>query len=244
MIVGYLYARRNNLPSENRQSFSNMAKATWEASLTLAAPLIIIGGVVSGIFTATESSVVAALYCAFIAIFVFKTITWRQLPDLLLETAKMSALTLFCIGGASVFGWLMGYFDVTKLATNVLASFSSSIYVYMLVVIALFTVLGTFMDAVPAIIIFVPVVTPIADTLGIHPIHLGLVISVVLAFGLVTPPYGLCLLLGSSIAKIPAHETFKELSICLSVVTGTIILISFVPESILFLPKLLMPKFM
>ena len=244
MVVGYFYALKNNLASEPRQSLKNMARATIEAALTLVAPLIIIGGVVTGVFTATESSVVAALYCGFIALFVFKTITWKQIPQLLLETAKMSALTLFCIGGASMFGWLMGYFEVTKLVTDLLASFSSNIFVYMVVVIALFTVLGSFMDAVPAIIIFVPVVAPIAESLGIHPVHLGLVVCVVLAFGLVTPPYGLCLLLGSSIAKIPAHETFKDLAVCLSVVTVIILLISFVPDSILFLPKIFMPKFM
>lgn len=244
MVVGYFYAVRNDFRSEPRQSLGEMARATWDALLTLAAPLIIIGGVVSGVFTATESSVIAALYCFFLAVVVYKTISLSQIPQIMLETAKMSALTLFCIGGAAMFGWLMGYFEVTALATEMLAGVSANEYVYLLIVIALFLVLGTFMDAVPAIIIFVPVVAPIATELGIHPIHLGLVVSVVLAFGLVTPPYGLCLLLGSSIAKIPAHVTFRELGVCLGVVTLVIILIAFLPESVLFLPKMLMPKFM
>ncbi len=244
MVIGYLYALKNQMPKGTRPSLAEMGRATVDAALTLAAPLIIVGGVVSGIFTATESSVIAAIYCTILAVFVYKTISLKQMPQILLETAHMSALTLFCIGGASMFGWLMGYFEVTNMAIDILAGFSSNKYVYLLMVIALFTVLGTFMDAVPAIIIFVPVVAPIADTLGIHPVHLGLVVCVVLAFGLVTPPYGLCLLLGSSIAKIPAHETFRDLAVCLAVVTATITVIAVIPEIILFLPRLLMPKFM
>lgn len=243
MAVSYIYAFRFGFPSEPRQSLKEVWNAFRDSFLTLGAPLIIVGGVVTGVFTATESSVVAALYALFLATVVYRTITVEQIPRILLDTTKTSALTLFAIGAASMFGWLMGYFRVTDMASSFMARFSNGEYVFLLTVIALFMVLGTFMDAVPAIVIFVPVVVPVAASLGINPVHLGLVITVVLAFGLVTPPYGLCLLLGSSIAKIPAHKTFRDLAVVLVVVVATLVIITFLPDLILYLPRLLMPKF-
>lgn len=243
MLVSYFYALRYNLPAEPRRSCREMAAAAKDAVLTLGAPVIIIGGVVMGIFTATESSVVAALYCGFLALVVYRTITLQQLPRILLDTAKTSALTLFAIGSASIFGWLMGYFQATDIATIAITSISTNSNVFLMLVIALFMILGTFMDATPAIIIFVPVVAPVATALGIHPIQLGLVVSVIMAVGLVTPPYGLCLLLGSSIAGIQANKSFRDLAVVAAVALAVTVVVTFFPDVILFLPRLLMPKF-
>ena len=142
-----------------------------------------------------RASVVAVLYCLFITMVVDKTITVMQLPRIIISTAKMSGLTLFCIGAASMFGWLMGYFQVNNLISSFLNGISVHQSILLLIFVGIFLALGTFMDSVPAIIIFVPIVAPIAAASGIEPVHLGIVISVALAFGLVTPPYGLCLLL-------------------------------------------------
>lgn len=243
MLVSYIYAVKYKYPSEKKRSFKEILSATKEALYTLGAPIIIIGGVVFGIFTATEASVIAVVYCLIITMFIYKTITWRDIPEILLDTAKMSAVTLFCIGGASMFGWLMGYFRINEAATVLISSVTGSGVGFLLIVVALFLLVGTFMDAAPAIIIFVPVIVPIANSLGINSVHLGIVICTTLAFGLITPPYGLCLLLASSIAGIPAHRTFRDLAICLGVVVLVLLIITFMPDIILFLPRLIVPEF-
>lgn len=244
MLISYIYAIKFNFPAEERQSLRQIWEAVRDAALTMGAPLIIIGGVVTGAFTATESSVVAALYALVLACLVYRTLPLREVPQILLDTAKMSAVTLFAIGTASMFGWLMGYFRITDLAAGWVKQFSTGPILFILFVIALFLILGTFMDAVPAIIIFVPVVVPAATALGIHPIHIGLIITVVLGFGLVTPPYGLCILMGASIAKIPIQKTFRDLGVVLAVIMAVTLMMAFLPDVILFLPRLLMPKFM
>ncbi len=244
MLLSYIYAIKNNYPSETRLSLKTFLKTLKGALLPLGAPILIIGGIVGGVFTATEASVVAVIYCLFITMVIDRTITFKQLPKIIIDSAKMSGLTLFCIGAAGMFGWLMGYFKVNDLVSAIVTSTSTNELIFLMVVILIFLTLGTFMDAVPAIIIFVPIIAPIGTALGLDPVHLGIVISISLAFGLVTPPYGLCLLLGASIAKIPAQKTFKDLFIGLACIIVILLLIAFIPDLALFLPKLIMPEFM
>lgn len=244
MLLSYFYAIKHGYPSENNFSLQVFWRTLKKALLPLGAPLLIIGGIVGGIFTATEASVVAVLYCLFITMVIDKTITVMQLPRIIISTAKMSGLTLFCIGAASMFGWLMGYFQVNNLISSFLSEISVHQSILLLIFVGIFLALGTFMDSVPAIIIFVPIVAPIAAASGIDPVHLGIVISVALAFGLVTPPYGLCLLLGASIAKIPAQETFKDLFIGLTCIILILLFLVFFPSVSLYLPRLIMPDLM
>lgn len=242
MVLSYIYARKFDFPVGKAQGFVQIKKAFKDALLALVAPIIIIGGVVSGVFTATESSIVAATYCFIVTVFVYKTIRLREIPNIMLNTAIKSAITLFCIGSASVCGWLIGYLEISAIVSQYITNTISSSYMLILLIIVFFLAIGTFMDAVPAIVIFVPMITKVTNLYNLHPIHMGLIISVTLAFGLVTPPYGLCLLFASSIANIEAQRTFFDLSVFLFVIVLVLLFISFIPQISLFLPSILMPS--
>ncbi len=243
MIVSYIYAVKYDYPREERKSFREFLRIFSRSITTLLMPIIIIGGVLSGIFTATESAVIAVVYSIIITIFVDKTLTWKDFAGLLVETAKSSAASLFCIGAASVFGYLMAYFQVNQVVGDLMISMNLSANGYILFVVILFFILGLFMDATPAIYIFVPIVIPLGTMLGLHPVHLGIIICLVLAFGMVTPPYGLCLLLACQIAGIDTKRTFKDLGIMLGAILVMLLVIVYVPDIIMFLPRILAAKY-
>lgn len=243
MMVSFFYAIKCNYPREEKKSFKDFLLALKDSLTIIFMPVIIIGGVLTGIFTATESAVIAVVYSLIVTVFIDKTINLKQLKAVLLNTAKGSALSLFCIGSASTFGYLMAYFRVNVLVKDLMDTMNLSTNGYILFVVVLFFILGIFMDAAPAIYIFVPIVVPLGISLGLHPVHLGMIVCLVLGFGLVTPPYGLCLLLGCQIAGTGVKQVFRDLVILLSVVTIMLLIIIFLPQIIMFLPKLFVPKY-
>lgn len=244
MLVSYIYAVKYNYPHEKRKTFRQFLQALKEAALVLFMPVIIIGGVLSGICTATESAAIAVVYSLIVTIFIDKTLTFRDLPPIFIATAKGTASSLFCIGAASAFGYLLAYFQANEWVMEVMTDLNLGVTGFTAFVVVLFFILGMFMDATPAICIFVPIVVPVGLAMGMHSIHLGMVICLVLAFGLVTPPYGLCLLLACQIAKVEPQKVFRDLLFMLFAVVITLLLIIFVPQFILWLPKLLVPQYM
>jgi len=244
MLVSYVYAVKYDYPREEKKTFRQFLIAVKEAILVLLTPIIIIGGVLSGICTATESAAVAVVYSLILTIFIDKTLTFKELPSIFIATAKGTASSLFCIGAATAFGYLLAYFQANEWVMNVMTDLNLSVNGYLVFVIVLFLILGMFMDATPAICIFVPIVVPAGLAMGIHSIHLGMIICLVLAFGLVTPPYGLCLLLACQIAKVEPQRVFRDLFFMLLAVVVTLLLIIFIPQFILWLPQLVVPQYM
>ena len=243
MGVSYYYAVIYDYPREEKKKFSDFVIALKESALVLVMQIIIIGGVLTGICTATESAVLAVVYRLIITLFVDKTLTIADLGPIFVQTAKGTATSLFCIAGAGAFGYLMAYFKVSKLVQDLIVSLNMSQWQYILFVIALFMILGCFMDATPAICIFVPIVVPTGLALGLNPTHLGIIICLVLAIGMVTPPYGLCLLIGCQISGIEPQKTFKDVGVMLGAVIITLSVILLMPDLILWLPRLICPKF-
>ena len=243
MGVSYYYAVKYDFPREEKKSFKDFLKALKSSALVLVMPIIIIGGVLSGACTATESAVVAVVYSLIITLFVDKTIGIKDLKKILIQTAKGTATSLFCIAGAAAFGYLMAYFRINEYVESLMLSMNMSKSGYIVFCIVLFFILGCFMDATPAIAIFVPIVAPVGLSLGLHPIHLGIIICLLLAIGMVTPPYGLCLLICCQTSGIEPQKTFKDLLIMLAVVLLTLIVILFLPDLILWLPRLVCPKY-
>ena len=240
----YVYALKFKYPREERMSIKEKMYATLSATPTMVLPLLIIGGVVSGIFTATESSVIAALYGLVLTVFFYRTVGVKKLFSVFVKSAKSSANTLFCIGSASILGYLLAYFRVNIAIQELLEAVSLTPATYILFLIGLFVLVGTFMDAAPAIYIFVPIVVPVGVALGLHPVHIGIVICLVLGFGLVTPPYGLCLLLASSIARIDATKVMKDLLILLGCVLVILLIVAFFPGVVLAIPRLIIPQYL
>lgn len=244
MLIVYIHARRRGYPVYVRSTWGDLARATSRAFLALLTPLIIVGGIVGGFFTPTEASVIAVMYSLVLGLFIYRSISVRELPKVLYDSARFAAVALFCIGTASAFGWILAYFKIPKELVDVMAVWGTGPISTGLLIAAAFLVVGMFIDAIPAIIILGTVLFPVAQAAGIHPVHFGIIGVVSLAFGLVTPPYGLCLLISSAIGEIRLSEALRDVCIILLPMLGVLLFIILFPDAILALPRLIMPRFM
>jgi tripartite ATP-independent transporter DctM subunit len=243
MACVYAYARRRNYPVYTRASVREFLVALGRASFALLAPGIVVGGVVFGIATPTEASVLAVLYTLLIGLVVYRSIGLRALPTVFYETARLASISLFCIGTASAFGWLLAFYRIPTAIMKTLAPFATSVTTVGLIVAGVFLVVGCFIDAIPAMIIFGNLMLPLAERVHMHPVHFAIIGVVSLAFGLVTPPYGLCLLISCAIGEIKVVDCIKDVAILLIAMLLMLALVIFFPNAILFFPRLVMPKF-
>jgi tripartite ATP-independent transporter DctM subunit len=239
MTAVFFYARARNYPIYARASMSEFFGALGRALFAILTP----GGVVGGFVTPTEASVIAVLYSFAVGLLIYRSLGGREIHHVLYETARLASISLFCIGTASAFGWLLAYYQIPKAVVAVLARYGAGITSVGLIEAAAFLFIGCFIDAIPAIIIVGPLLAPVAQTVGMHPIHFAIIGVVSLAFGLVTPPYGLCLLIDCHIAGIRVSEALKDVAIILLPMLVALLLVILFPDLILFLPRLLMPKF-
>ena len=225
-----------------------LPKATWkerwnsfkDAFWGLMMPVIILGGIYGGIFTPTEAAAVSAIYGLFVGLFIYKTITFKDVPRILADSVSQTAVVMFIVGTASLFAWILTVTGLAAQASNVLISVSSgNKYIFLLIVNIILLIAGCFIDANSACYILVPILVPVATALGINPIHLGCIMIVNMAIGMVTPPVGVNLYVGCGIAKI----SLKEISIAvLPFIVASIaalLLTTYVPIISMFLPNLL-----
>ena len=241
MLVVVFYSKRKNFPQSPRVPVKTAIMHTLKSLPALMTPIILIGGIVSGLFAPTESAAFACIYALLVGIFFYRTIKIRRLPAILIETMKMASLSLFALATANALGELLSYYRLNVIAQQFFTSLPGGRFIFLLVVVAFFLFVGTFMDAVPAMILFVPIILPSAVALNLSPIILGLIIIVTLALGLVTPPYGLCLLLACNISGTTIEEGFKgALPYFLSSLAVLFLLILF-PNFWLAIPKAIFP---
>jgi TRAP-type C4-dicarboxylate transport system permease large subunit len=206
-------------------------------------PLLIVGGILVGAFTATESSVIAVVYGLALLFFAYQTLNLRELPQLLSESAVFYALPMFAVANASVFGWVIAYLEGPERIVALIQNIASSYYGIYLCIIMMLLILGTFLSPIVIIIIFLPIIQALGNLGGIHPVHLGVVTIMTLAIGLITPPYGICLLIAVAIAKISVLEAFRACFLLIAVFIGIILLCILIPDIILLIPRIFMPKF-
>ena len=241
MFVIKLNSVKKNFPKGEAVALKDVARQVGQSLPALLTPIILIGGIVSGLFTPTESAAVACIYALIVGIFFYRTIKVKNLPRILIETMKLSSLSLFALATANALGELLSYYQLNVFVQQFFVNMAGGKLVFLLVVVVFFMFVGTFMDAVPAMILFVPIILPSATSLGISPIILGLIIIVTLALGLVTPPYGLCLLIASSISGITIEDAFKgALPYFLSSLVVLLLLVLF-PDLWLAIPATLFP---
>jgi len=243
MIVVYIYAKKYHYPVYARSTFMEVVKATISSIPGLMTPIIIIGGIAFGIFTPTEASAIAVLYSLVVGV-LNKSLTWKKLVAVLNDTAKLTGITLFCVGTASTFSWLLAYHRVPQALVAFVSSLGLGTTGTILMIALIFLIVGMFIDAIPAIIIMGSILYPIAIQAGIHPIHFSIIGVVSLAFGLVTPPYGMCLLIACRIGEQSVPKVLKDVGIILLPMLGILVLLALVPEIVLFLPKLITPQFL
>ena len=243
MLTVYVYAKIYDYPIYSRSTFKEAIIAIFQATLPMMTPAIIVGGIVAGFFTPTEASAIAVMYSLFLGVVIYHTIKIRHIPKILYESARFAAISLFCIGTASAFGWLLAYYKIPLALVDFLKQFGAGPISTGLIVASSFLFIGMFIDAIPAIIILGTVLWPVAQFAGMHPIHFAIIGVISLAFGLVTPPYGLCLLISCSIGEVELKNALKDVGIILLPMLGVLLVIILFPDLILWLPRMLMPKF-
>lgn len=242
MIVIYILSVKRGYPKYKKASAKAFFKLLYESFPALLTPIIIIGGIITGWYTATEAAAFASLYTLFVSMFIYKTLKIKDLPEILVDTLTLSSLSLFSLAAASALGELLGYYRVATLAENFFSTYVAHKALFMLIVIAFFLFVGTFMDAIPAMILFIPVILPAAINLGISPILLGIVTIITLAIGLITPPYGLCLLLAAKIGDLSIERSFGSVLTYILVILAVLGLVAFLPDVAFYIPKLLNPQ--
>ncbi len=174
---------------------------------------------------------------------VYRSVGLKTLAHVLYDTGRFAGIALFCIGTASAFGWLLAYFKVPAALVAYVQAMHLGVTAMGLAVAAAFLIIGCFIDAIPAIIILGTVLFPVTQAVGMHPIHFAIIGVISLAFGLVTPPYGLCLLISCAIGRISVGEAIRDVAIILAPMLGILALVIFFPSVSLWLPRLLMPQF-
>ncbi len=241
MATVHAYAKRRNYPVYPRAGAGEVLRSALTSIPALTTPLIIVGGILLGWFTATESAAAAVLYAALLSIFYYRELSLRQLYTAIVDTGRLASVALFCIGTASVFGWLLAYYQIPKaLLANVTQWGLGPIGVGFLIAGA-FLVVGCFLDAIPAIIIVGTTLQPLAASVGLHPVSFAIIGIVSLAFGLVTPPYGMCLMISCAVAKVPLKYALKDTMIMLVPMLLVLCAIIIWPEIPLLLPRWVSP---
>jgi C4-dicarboxylate transporter DctM subunit len=199
-VVAY-YARIRNYPKETLPTLKEALKSFYEAALVLIMPLIILGGILTGIFTPTESACIAVFYALFIGIVVHRNIKLKDLPKLLIDTAATSSLVMLVIGMASIFSWVLASEQVPQMVTEAILSLTDNRIIILLLMNLVLLVVGTFMETAASLIILTPVLFPLMVSIGIDPLHFGVILVLNLVIGLTTPPVGVCLFIACSIAN-------------------------------------------
>ncbi|MFA6506801.1 MAG: TRAP transporter large permease [Treponemataceae bacterium] len=242
MGLVYYYAKKRNYPRMDSFSFKGLLEALKESFAAILTPLIIVGGVVFGLVTPTEAALIAVLYASFLGFFVYKSLNVKSFLQILYDTLTLSSVVLFCVGCASIYSWVMAYYKIPAYLVASLSAMTSNPQIMMLLIVGVFMIVGMFIDAVPAIIIFAPLLKPLTESVGINPMHFAIVGCITLAYGLITPPYGLCLLISCQIAKINVIQPLKEVGSFLAVMMVVLLLCVFIPDITLGIPRLLMPS--
>ncbi|ETX10264.1 C4-dicarboxylate ABC transporter permease [Marinomonas ushuaiensis DSM 15871] len=242
MATVYGFAKVYNYPIAMKPTWSTAFKAFKGAALAMLTPVFVIFGIVAGIVTPTESAIIAAAYSLFLGMVVYRTVTIREVGTILYDTGRFASISLFAIGTASIFGWLLAYYNVPRLIISLITDMELSSLATALVIAFLFLFFGLFIDAIPTIIILGTVLLPVAIQADISPIVFAMIGIISLAFGLVTPPYGLCLLISASIGGMNVVSVLKQVIIILLPMLGILLLIIIFPEISLWLPSKVMPN--
>ena len=237
MILSYLFSLRNSYDTGEAFSLKNIIRAFKEAFLALLTPLIIIGGIISGIFTATEASIAAVVYALILGFFVYRTLSVRQLPRLILSTVETSAAVLLIIAAASLFGWVLAAEQIPQHFTNAFLSLTGNYYMILVLINIMLLVLGIFMETIAIIIIVVPVLMPVIHALGMDPVHFGVMLAVNLAIGANTPPVGVDFLAACRVGNVEVEDGAKYVLFFVGAMIIALIFIMLFPSLVVFIPN-------
>jgi C4-dicarboxylate transporter DctM subunit len=242
MVVTWAIAKKRDYPRMKKASFPEVAKSFRDSIWGLLLIVVVIGGIYSGIFTPTEAAAMSAAYAFFVSVFVYKDLTLRQVPKVLLDSANLSAMLLYIITNAVLFSFLLTSEQVPQNLAAWINDMGLSPWTFLLVVNILLLIAGNFMEPSSILLITAPILFPVAMKLGVDPIHLGVLMTVNMEIGMITPPVGLNLYVASGIANMGLTEVTKACAPWILVMLAFLILITYVPAISLWLPDMLMGK--
>ncbi|SHM89425.1 TRAP transporter large permease [Polaribacter sp. KT 15] len=236
MIVALIYSIIKKYPTDKLVGFKEFFKRFVDAFPSLMLLVVVIGGIVAGIFTATEASAIAVIYTLVLG-FVYKEITFKDVSPILLETVKTSAIVLLLVSTSIAMSWVMSYENIPQEISNSLLSISDNPIVILIIINLILLFVGIFMDMTPAVLIFTPIFLPIVTGLGMDPIHFGIIMIMNLCIGLCTPPVGSVLFVGCSVADLKIQQVIRPLLPLFLVMIGVLLLITYFPDLTLWLPR-------
>jgi C4-dicarboxylate transporter DctM subunit len=236
-VVAY-YARKRNYPKGSLISVREALKATFDAALVLMMPLIILGGILTGIFTPTESACVAVFYALIISLFVYRDIRLVDLPKIIINTAVTSSLVMLVIGTASIFSWLLASEEIPQYITEAVINITHNRIAILLLVNIVLLMVGTFMETTASLIILTPVLLPLMNKIGVDPLHFGVIIVLNLVIGLTTPPVGVCLFIACAIGEIKLEQITKAILPFLLASITVLLVVTYWESLIMLLPRL------
>ena len=244
MATVHAYAKARNYPTYPRATMGEIFRSLIVSIPALMTPFIIIGGKLFGWFTATESACIAVLYAGVLSLMIYREMDFNGMWSALVDSGRLAAIALFCVGTASAFGWLLAYYEIPRVLLQGVGAWQLGHFGTGLFIAAVFLITGCFLDAIPAIIIVGAILQPLTVAVGMDPIQFAMIGIVSLAFGLVTPPYGICLMVACSVAGMRMADALKDTMIMLLPMFGVLLLIIAWPSLVLFLPSLISPEFL
>ena len=238
MLVTYIISVKRKYPKRPKASFMEMARSFYQAFWAILMTILILFGIIGGVFTPTEASIVAVVYAMAIGLFVYGELKFRMIPKIILESAKMTASLMVLVGFANLFAWIMTVEEIPQLIAQSLLSITQNKIILLLLINLLLLFVGAFMETIASLLILFPVLLGVAMHVGVDPIQFAMIMVMNLVIGLTTPPVGVCLFVASSIGKIPMERIAKAGIPFLMVMLVVLLLVTFVPGISLYLPSL------
>jgi tripartite ATP-independent transporter DctM subunit len=245
LMMGYTYimAVKHNYPANSsRAPLSEMAKAVGGGFFPLLIPIIILGGIIGGFFTPTEAAIIAVVWALFLSIGLYRQVSWKDLLGILSLSVVDFAVVMFAVAAAKIFGFLISYLGAAELVVNLILGITHNPIGIMLLLVCFLLIIGTVLNPIAVVTVFLPIIQGLGDTAGMNPVHLGVLTVIVLAIGLVTPPYGICLLIAGQIAETSVARSFWAVLPILGLTLLVALVSIFIPDIVIGLPKLIMPN--
>lgn len=239
MIVIFCIAKKRGYRSSARFTAKEKWNIFLQALPCLLLIIIVIGGIIGGVFTATEGSVVAVVYSLLLSLFGYKSIKIKDLPQILKDSAEMTGIIIFLIGVSSIMSWVMAFTNIPALVSSGLLSISNNRYVILFMINIILLVVGTFMDMTPACLIFTPIFLPVCQELGMNTVHFGIMMIFNLCIGTITPPVGTTLFVGVKVGGVKIETVIRQLLIYFAAIFAVLLLVTYIPQISLWLPSLM-----
>ena len=238
MALAWVYATRMHLPPGEPFAVGKVVTAFRQAFLSLLTPVIIIGGIITGVFTATEAAAAASAYALLLGLFVYRSLKLSQLPSIFLRVAETTGIILFIISAAALFGWILAAEQIPQRLAAFFLSISQNYYVLLILINVLLLILGTFMETIAIIIIVVPVLMPLVTSLGMDPVHFGVMVTVNMAIGANTPPVGVDLIAACKVGQTTLDDAMPYIWPFVASMTFALICVTFIPPLVTFIPQM------